>query len=160
MKRARTRPARLLTIAALGLAASFACRERTHDGAVAAAPPSVRTGGAVDTPVGPLPGPGEVQLASNPYENDAVAVMEGRRLFVRMNCSGCHGGHAGGGMGPSLRDHDWIYGSSPARIHDSIKEGRAHGMPTWGTKLPDEQIWKLTAYIQSLGTEQEAEPPR
>ena len=77
-----------------------------------------------------------------------------------MNCAGCHGGHAGGGMGPSLRDKDWIYGSSAGHIHDSIVEGRAHGMPTWGTKLPDEQIWKLTAYIQSLRTSQEPQPPQ
>ena len=35
-------------------------------------------------------------------------------------------------MGPSLRDADWIYGSSPANIYSSISEGRAKGMPAWG----------------------------
>ena len=57
----------------------------------------------------------------------AAAIAEGRQLFVQMNCSGCHGGRAGGGMGPSLRDVDWIYGDTDAQIFDSIAEGRAHG---------------------------------
>jgi hypothetical protein len=32
-------------------------------------------------------------------------------------------------------------------------------MPAWGTKLPSEQIWKLVAYIQALGTDEEPNPP-
>jgi cytochrome c oxidase cbb3-type subunit 3 len=91
---------------------------------------------------------------------DREAMQEGRRLFVHFNCSGCHGGHAGGGMGPSLRDKDWIYGSDPAHIFASIADGRAHGMPSWGTRLPTEQVWQLTAYISSLGTSTEPEPPQ
>jgi cytochrome c oxidase cbb3-type subunit 3 len=97
---------------------------------------------------------------TNPYGNDPTAAADGRKLFVRFNCSGCHGGRAGGGMGPSLRDPDWIYGSSDASVHDSIAEGRAHGMPAWGTKLPDDYVWKLTAYIKSLGTPDEPNPPQ
>src|SRR5215469_5903219 len=71
----------------------------------------------IGMPVGPIPG-GQVQLnaRSNPYGQDPVALSEGRRLFVSYNCSGCHGGHAGGGMGPSLRDQDWIYGGTDAQI--------------------------------------------
>jgi cytochrome c oxidase cbb3-type subunit III len=63
-------------------------------------------------------------------------------------------------MGPSLRDVDWIYGDSDANVFSSIAEGRAHGMPAWGTKLPEEQIWKLTAYIKSLRTPLEPDPPK
>jgi cytochrome c oxidase cbb3-type subunit 3 len=112
-------------------------------------------------PVGPIPGPGAAQpLPVNPYQGDPVALVDGRRLFVRFNCSGCHGGRAGGGMGPSLRDPDWIYGGAAARIHDSIVNGRAHGMPAWGTLLPDDYVWKLTAYIQSLGTKAEPQAPQ
>jgi len=85
---------------------------------------------------------------------------EGRQLFVRFNCSGCHGGRAGGGMGPSLRDVDWIYGNTPAQIFSSVAEGRAHGMPAWGTQLPDDQIWKLVTYIDSLRTPMEPEAPQ
>jgi len=111
--------------------------------------------------VGPVPGPGDVRkVRSNPYSGDAIAVQEGRRLFVQMNCSGCHGGRAGGGMGPSLRDVDWIYGNRDDQIFDSIAQGRAHGMPAWGTKLPSDQIWRVVAYIKTLRTDQEPDKPQ
>lgn len=112
-------------------------------------------------PLGPVPGPGRVRPAlSNPFAGDESARVSGRKLFVAFNCSGCHGGHAGGGMGPSLRDEDWMYGSEPADLFDSIAEGRAHGMPAWGTLLPPQYIWQLVTYIQSLRTPQEADPPQ
>ncbi len=95
----------------------------------------------------------------NPYAGNPIAIEEGRKLFGGFNCSGCHGGHAGGGMGPSLRDGAWRYGSSDAQLFDSIAEGRGQGMPAWGTKIPEEQIWKLVAYVRSLRTPSEPVPP-
>jgi len=131
------------------------CGNQTAELPAAGAPPAVKT------PVGPVPGPGtQPALALNPYSQHAEALTEGRKLFVWYNCSGCHGGHGGGGMGPSLRDQSWLYGNSDAHIFGSIAEGRAHGMPAWGTKVPEDQIWKLVAYIQSLGTPREPQPPQ
>jgi cytochrome c oxidase cbb3-type subunit 3 len=112
--------------------------------------------------VGPMPGiPSSATPtpATNPYGQDPAAAMEGRRLFLAFNCYGCHGGRAGGGMAPSLRDPDWLYGNSDARIFDSISAGRARGMPAWGTRLPEQEIWKLVTYIQSLGTDHEPQAP-
>lgn len=111
--------------------------------------------------MGPTPGPGVDTLAEtkNPYAEDRSAIGEGRRLFNWYNCSGCHGDHAGGGMGPSLRDSVWIYGGTDARIFRSIAEGRTKGMPSWGGKLPADQIWKLVAYIKSLRTPLEPDKP-
>lgn len=86
-------------------------------------------------------------------------MADGRALFVRMNCSGCHGGRAGGGMGPSLRDEDWLFGNTDAQIFSTIAEGRAHGMPSWSTKLTTEQVWKLVTYIKSLRTANEPQRP-
>jgi cytochrome c oxidase cbb3-type subunit 3 len=91
--------------------------------------------------------------------SDPVALQDGRRLFDWYNCSGCHGGHAGGGMGPSLRDEVWIYGSRDDQIFNSISQGRANGMPSWGSKIPREQIWELVAYVKSMRTPQEPDPP-
>ena len=62
-------------------------------------------------------------------------------------------------MGPSLRDPVWIYGSAPAQIFSSIAEGRGKGMPAWGSKIPQDQIWKLVTYIKTLNTSQEVDPP-
>ena len=96
---------------------------------------------------------------TNPFANDPVALQDGRRLFNWYNCSGCHGGHAGGGMGPSLRDPVWLYGNRDDQIFDTIAQGRSKGMPAWGTKIPEQQIWELVAYIKSMGTPQEPDPP-
>jgi cytochrome c oxidase cbb3-type subunit 3 len=62
-------------------------------------------------------------------------------------------------MAPSLRDVDWLYGATDAQIFSSIAEGRAHGMPAWGSKLTDDQVWKLVAYVHSLRTPDEPHPP-
>jgi cytochrome c oxidase cbb3-type subunit 3 len=86
-------------------------------------------------------------------------MFEGRQLFVRFNCSGCHGGRAGGGMGPSLRDVDWLYGNRDAQIFSSIMEGRAHGMPSWQRHLTADQTWKLVTYIKALRTRNEPQAP-
>lgn len=130
--------------------------------------PTQPTSGTVPpalAPVGPIPGPqfaGEdpATTIQNPYAGNSSALEEGRELFVQMNCAGCHGGHAGGGMGPNLRSpKEWLYGNLPANIYDSISMGRGKGMPAWGTKLPPDVIWKIVAYIQTLGTPMEPEKP-
>ncbi len=111
--------------------------------------------------MGPTPGQAPDTLAEtpNPFADDVKAMGEGRRLFNWYNCAGCHGDHAGGGMGPSLRDSTWRYGGTDARIYRSIAEGRTKGMPAWGSKLPPDQIWKLVAYIRSLRTAKEPDKP-
>ena len=91
----------------------------------------------------------------NPYAGNPDAIAEGGRLFAWFHCAECHGPAAGGFIGPSLRDPYWRFGGEPASIYQSIWAGRPRGMPTWGDKIPDDQIWKLVAYLQSL---QDPEP--
>jgi cytochrome c oxidase cbb3-type subunit III len=115
----------------------------------------------VGRPIGPIPGPADRPPGpTNPYLDDDAALREGRRLFVQFNCSGCHGDHAGGGMGPSLRDAAWIYGGEDADVFDSIAAGRARGMPAYGSLLPAQSIWQVVTYIGTLGTPGEHDPPR
>jgi cytochrome c oxidase cbb3-type subunit 3 len=122
----------------------------------AAAPAAVRA-----QQLGPTPGPSRDSLPEpkNPFGTNPAAIRVGRRLFGWYNCSGCHGEHAGGGMGPSLRDSTWIYGGTDAHIFASIADGRTKGMPAWGHTLPADQIWKLVAYIKSLRTPREPDKP-
>jgi cytochrome c oxidase cbb3-type subunit 3 len=82
-------------------------------------------------------------------ENNAYALSEGKRLFDAYNCTGCHA-HGGGGMGPALMDNQWIYGGRLDQIFTSIAQGRPNGMPHWGGKIPDAQIWELAAFVRSL----------
>jgi cytochrome c oxidase cbb3-type subunit 3 len=109
-------------------------------GTPGSAAPAHRQGGA------PVEGSGN---APHPYENNAWAVSQGKQLYHKYNCVGCHA-NGGGGMGPPLMDGAWIYGSSAEDIHRTIAEGRPNGMPAFGDKVPDEQIWKMAAYVRSM----------
>jgi cytochrome c oxidase cbb3-type subunit III len=145
----------VMAVAGPLIAAGIACSPAPGDLRQSSAPPPVRTA------VGPVPGGvGEgAARVPNPFAGDRAAIGEGRRLFTGFNCAGCHGDHAGGGMGPSLRDEDWLYGQDDAQIFSSIAEGRAHGMPSWQSKLTEDQTWRLVAYLKSLRTRNEPEPP-
>lgn len=83
------------------------------------------------------------------YEGNEDMIEAGRQLYTAMNCVGCHS-HGGGGMGPALMDDRWIYGSSIEHIFSSIREGRPNGMPSFRGRLPDEQIWQISAFVRSL----------
>jgi cytochrome c oxidase cbb3-type subunit 3 len=108
------------------------------------------------------PGPrANDRAAANGYEENALAMNEGRVLFGAFNCVGCHG-HGGGGMGPPLLDEKWRYGSEPAQVFATIMEGRPNGMPSFRGKVNADQAWKLVAYVRSLGglVPQDAAPAR
>ncbi len=83
------------------------------------------------------------------YYDNAEAVVTGKRLFSQYNCSGCHS-NGGGGMGPSLMDDEWIYGGRLEQIHQTLVEGRPNGMPAWGGKIPDPQLWEIAVYVRSM----------
>ena len=87
----------------------------------------------------------------NPFTGNAQAIKEGRALYLRYNCSGCHGVGGGGGMATPLIDETWKFGSSDEDLFKLIKgEIPESTMPkTWNTLEPDE-VWKIVAYIRSL----------
>jgi cytochrome c oxidase cbb3-type subunit III len=146
----RTRLQLLFVVACIPMSACMG--KPPHGGTTALPPPAI-------THVGPVAGPGHGTETANPYAENRTALGEGRQLFVRFNCSGCHGGRGGGGMGPSLRDADWLYGSRDDQIFSSIVEGRAHGMPSWQPTLTADQMWKLVSYIKSMRTRDEPQAP-
>jgi cytochrome c oxidase cbb3-type subunit 3 len=131
-------------------------------GLTACSPPGSRNAGEVaksgpnlsDLPSGDVAGAAADTSGSsirNPLEGNSDAIAGGKRLFVQMNCAGCHGYDLTGGMGPDLTDKYWRYGGSPGAIYRSIASGHPQGMPAWGRALPPDQIWQLVAYIQSYG---------
>ena len=96
--------------------------------------------------------PGEPKSGTktnNPYEENAYAVSQGKKLFKQYNCNGCHG-NGGGDAGPPLMDDKWIYGHEPANIYATIVQGRPNGMPSFGSHIPEDQVWQLVAYIRSM----------
>jgi len=96
-----------------------------------------------------LDGVKEAATKNSPYETNAYAVAQGKRLFAWFNCNGCHA-NGGGGIGPPLMDNEWRYGSDPASIFDSIMRGRPNGMPSFGGHIPEDQVWQLVAYVRSM----------
>jgi cytochrome c oxidase cbb3-type subunit 3 len=136
----------------IGLAGCGKAQGPNADGAAPRAGPPMDALSAL--PLGDEAGAAQNNRADampNPLEGRPEAVQEGRRLFVSMNCAGCHGYTAKGGMGPDLTDTSWRYGGVPAMVFKSIYEGRPEGMPAWNPALPPDQIWKLVSYLQSLG---------
>jgi mono/diheme cytochrome c family protein len=91
-------------------------------------------------------------LVTNPYEGDGRAVIIGGQLFIGYNCMDCHGAEGSGAIAPSFQDGRWHFGGSPGEVFESIYQGRPDGMPSWGGRISNEQIWMLTAYVRSLAS--------
>jgi cytochrome c oxidase cbb3-type subunit 3 len=139
----------------LGLLFTGACRR--SEGGSATTPPATgfpATNAITTAPLGQVAGAsGNVTALSiaNPFERNPQAIEQGKQLYIKMNCAGCHAYNGKGNMGPDLTDTYWRYGGLPVEIYKSIEEGRPQGMPSWGAALPPEDIWKLVAYIESFG---------
>src|SRR4051794_20961511 len=103
--------------------------------------------GATSQPV--LPPPPATMPVKNEYEENAYAISQGQQLYEKFNCVGCHA-HGGGGMGVPLMDDKWIFGSEPQQIFATIVQGRPKGMPSFGGRLTESQVWELAAYVRSL----------
>jgi cytochrome c oxidase cbb3-type subunit 3 len=96
--------------------------------------------------------PGGVQTQprpANPYHGNAFAIAEGQRLFSWYNCTGCHA-NGGGAIGPPLIKDVWTYGSEPENLFDTIVKGRPNGMPAWGGRIPEYEVWQLVAWVRSM----------
>jgi cytochrome c oxidase cbb3-type subunit 3 len=83
------------------------------------------------------------------YEENAHHLSEGKRLYTWFNCNGCHAS-GGGDSGPALMDDQWIYGGEIDQVFLTIYQGRPNGMPAFGGKIPEQQIWQLAAYVRSM----------
>jgi mono/diheme cytochrome c family protein len=80
------------------------------------------------------------------YQKNAWQIAQGGRLFAWYGCQGCHTDTATGAL--DLADDHWQNGGGLAQVWTSIAEGRADGMPAYAGRVPDEQIWQLTAYVR------------
>ena len=145
--------AAVLAVALASVAALSGCEREKRD----FEPPTGSASGAAATRnVSVRAGPGEpietARLATTQNRHDeynAFLVNQGKRLFRWYNCNGCHA-QGGGNMGPPLMDDKWLYGHQPAEIYASIVEGRPKGMPAFGGRIPEDQLWQLVAYVRSL----------
>jgi cytochrome c oxidase cbb3-type subunit III len=137
------------------------CGCKREDRGFRVSPPEARPADAVAVTTLRPAGASNSPPIKNEYEQNAQALSDGKQLFQRMNCVGCHA-QGGGGMGPALMDDRWIYGSNPEQIYATIVQGRPNGMPAYGGKLPNQEIWKVAAYVRSVGglTSKDSAPGR
>lgn len=145
---------RLAALAALLMLAGCERREATQ----AASVPAAASGNTTVATTTLFPGGGSAP-PENPvgklYEGNAEHIAAGRRYYGWYNCAGCHF-NGGGGIGPALMDDQWIYGDRIDQIYDTLLEGRPNGMPSWRGKIPDEQLWQISAYVKSMSADNAA----
>ncbi len=83
---------------------------------------------------------------------DQTLVKQGEAIFSQ-NCALCHGPDGKGMISagaPNLTDDIWLYGGDRETVRDTLRYGRAGVMPEWETKLGNERIMLLAAYVYSL----------
>lgn len=85
------------------------------------------------------------------YELDAAKVAQGKAIFDG-TCVVCHGSEGKGqvGVAPNLTDDIWLFGGDRDTIQTTIRHGRSGVMPEWQTKLGNERVMLLAAYVRSL----------
>ena len=88
------------------------------------------------------------QSERNPFAGQPDAILAGKKLFAT-SCSGCHGANAEGGRGPNLMEGRMIRRSSDTVLFTSIKKG-VPGTDMPPTNLPDDQIWRVVAFVRDL----------
>lgn len=91
----------------------------------------------------------------NNYELDNTMVAQGEAIF-KQNCVLCHGQDAKGlhEMGaPNLVDDIWLYGGDRDTVRETIRHGRAGVMPAWQSRLGNERVMLLAAYVKSLSAD-------
>src|SRR5689334_73982 len=88
---------------------------------------------------------------TNPFSTNIDAVIEGRAIYLKYGCAGCHGMGGGGGMGKPLIDDEWRFGSDDATLFKLIRgEIPNQTMPNAiGKTLTDDEIWKALMYVRS-----------
>lgn len=93
--------------------------------------------------------PSAAHVMENPFANRSEAVLAGKKLFKR-HCAECHGADASGSeRGPNLRVAE-LRDATHGDFFWMIRNGNLKkGMPSW-SRLPDQQIWQLVAYLKTL----------
>lgn len=78
------------------------------------------------------------------------AAGEGRRAWLRLNCYGCHGDNAVGGMGPNIQHSE--FGDVREAMAGDAREG---GMRSFTGIAKSNDAANIAAYLATIGTKQE-----
>lgn len=94
----------------------------------------------------------DVPAGTNPFGKSAQGVVEGKKLYLKYGCTGCHGVGGGGGMGKPVIDDEWKFGSDDQTLFKLVRgEIPNQTMPnSIGKAMTDEEVWKVLIYVRSL----------
>lgn len=90
-----------------------------------------------------------LSLSGSPHDN--IAAQLGKAKFVA--CAACHGADGKGNTAlgaPNLTDRTWLHGWGEDLIVRAINNGWQNQMPAQKSRLGEEQIRVLAAYVWSL----------
>jgi putative heme-binding domain-containing protein len=90
----------------------------------------------------------QAQTPANRFDTPEGRI-QGASLF-QMHCAYCHGARGEGGRGADLTTGSYRHGGSDAELYATIR----NGIP--GTEMPtvratDDEVWKMTAFVKTLG---------
>ncbi len=90
----------------------------------------------------------KMQEIEEKYIANQEAISAGGDLYL-LSCSGCHGPNGEGGRGPNLLTGRQMRRMDHQRLFDVIQNGLpGTDMPPF--PLPEDQVWKITAFVRSL----------
>jgi mono/diheme cytochrome c family protein len=109
----------------------------------------------VATTTEPWPAPARAAARKNPVTADAASIARGKVVYTA-ECLTCHGA-SGKGDGPQAKDLEKnpgnltnLQGQSAGALFWKVSEGKKP-MPTFSSKLTEQQRWDVVNYIQTLG---------
>jgi cytochrome c oxidase cbb3-type subunit III len=88
-------------------------------------------------------------LSGDPH--DSLAAHSGRAKFVA--CAGCHGADGKGNTAlgaPNLTDRVWLHGWGTDAVVRIVQTGKTNVMPAHASRLSDDQVRVLAAYVWGL----------
>jgi putative heme-binding domain-containing protein len=95
----------------------------------------------------------------NPLEANADAIRYGQGLF-RARCADCHGMDGRGVRAPDLTQV-WASGRTDGGLFLTLRNGVAGTeMASVGVRTPDDEVWKILAYLRTLAAPAPTDPPR
>ena len=103
----------------------------------------------------PWEAPARAAARANPFAADSSAAVKGKATYDKL-CASCHG-KTGHGDGSGSKDLDVKPGDFETKIGAQtdgalfwkISEGRKP-MPTFSTKLTDDERWQVVSYVRTL----------
>lgn len=112
---------------------------------------------AQSTKAKPWIAPASANQLKNPFDGDASAAKEGKKLYVTY-CTPCHGnsgkgdGIAAAAVNPKPADHTSaaVQDQTDGAIFWKMTEGRGP-MISYKQLLKDNQRWQLVSYIKTMG---------